>query len=122
MIRYRVALETADRLGTSGSKGWLAYRLGIETPTARVCITSEATLATAYTGSHHNCEDRLVVTADGKRYEIDHPDTESRNGLGRASTMSVFTGTTRVLGPTSLTNVTCTANTPSKTCTSGGPC
>jgi hypothetical protein len=101
----------------------LAYRLGIETPTARVCITDEAILKAGYTGSHHNCDDKLVVTVDGKRYEIDHPDTESRSSsASRVSKMSVFTGATRVLGPTSLTNVTCTSNSPSKVCTSGGPC
>jgi hypothetical protein len=123
-VRYRIALETADRFGTSGGKAWAPYRLAIETPGGRVCITDETVLAAGYVGSHHNCQDRLIVTAAGQRYEIDAPDSGVSPGyaIPRMSALSVFTGATRVLGPVSLTNVMCTSNAPTKLCTSGGPC
>jgi hypothetical protein len=121
-VRFRVALESGDGAGTSGTIRWLPFRLAIETPTARVCVTEEAALQAGYEGSRHNCSDQLVVTVDASRYQIDAPDTDLRGGPDQASSLSAFSGATRVLGPVPLTNVTCTSNAPSKICASGGPC
>src|SRR4029079_7403402 len=72
--RMRLALETADRGGTSGSYAWAAIRFALETPDGNVCVTDEAALAKAYAGSHHNCMDVLTVTSGGRTYRIDNPD------------------------------------------------
>ena len=116
-IRYRLAVETADRFGTSGTKPWGAFRFGIETPDGNVCVNQEAALATAYKGSRHNCSDSFEVTTGGRRYVIQGPDADATRA---SSTLNVFDGATMVLGPITLTTSACTGR--SNPCKSGGPC
>jgi hypothetical protein len=117
--RFRFALETADRFGTSGTVPWLPYRFAIETPEGSVCVTDEAALATAYTGSHHNCEDTFSWTDGALRYEIDHPDTAT----DRPASLTIYEGQTVVAGPIRLDLETCHfSNGPNDECRSGGPC
>jgi hypothetical protein len=121
-VRMRIALETGDRFGTSGSYAWEPIRLGLEVDGTNVCVTSEAELAAAYTGTRHNCGDALDITVDGRRYLIRNPDTRT-GAVGRDMTsVSVFMGTATVLGPTMLTTSSCTTKITGMSCLSGGPC
>lgn len=117
--RFRLALETADRFGTSGTVPWLPYRFAIETPTASVCVMDETELAAAYTGSHHNCEDAFSWTDGALRYEIEHADT----AVDRPSSLIIYEGQAVVAGPIRLDLETChSSNGPNDECGSGGPC
>ncbi|HEY0714724.1 MAG TPA: hypothetical protein VGF45_18730 [Polyangia bacterium] len=116
--RTRLALETADRIGTSGTKPWVAFRFGIETPEGVVCVKDEATLAAAYKGSRHNCTDTFDITAEGRRFLITNPEIDPTKPKSK---LTIFTGTTMTAGPIELTNGACMSNT-GGTCTSGGPC
>ena len=113
----RLALETGDRFGTSGTKPWGLIRLGLVTGDARVCIKDEAMLATAYKTSHHNCMDSLELTVDGVRYRLEAPDTDAARAN---TTFRSFRGANMTAGPTALPTVSCTAR--SGQCRSGGPC
>jgi hypothetical protein len=113
--RVRLALETANRVGTSGTSGWGAFRFGIETPAGNVCVTDAAALATAYKGSLHNCKDTFDLTAAGRRFLITAPDTDATHPISR---LTIFMGATMLDGPIELINGTCTSNFP--TCRSGG--
>jgi hypothetical protein len=115
--RIRLALETADRIGTSGSKPWAAFRFGIETPDGNLCVTDSAALAAAYKGSLHNCLDSFELTAGGRRFVISHPDTDPTRPV---SILTIFMGATMVAGPITLTSGACTAR--AANCRSGGPC
>jgi hypothetical protein len=117
--RFRFALETADRFGTSGTVPWLPYRFAIETPEGSVCVTDETALAAAYTGSHHNCEDTFSWTDGALRYEIDHPDTAA----DRPASLTIYEGQNTVAGPIRLDLDTCHfSNGPNDECRTGGPC
>jgi hypothetical protein len=117
--RFRMALETADRFGTSGTVPWLPYRFAIATPNGSVCVTDETALAAAYTGSHHNCEDTFSWTDGGVRYEIEHPDT----AVDRPSSLNIYEGQNLIAGPIRLDLETCHfSNGPNDECRSGGPC
>jgi hypothetical protein len=116
-VRLRLALETADRFGTSGSKPWRVIRLGLIVGDTRICIKDEAMLATAYKGTRHNCTDTLEITVDGTLYRIEAPDTHpDRN----EATFRALRGGTMVSGPTKLPTTSCTAR--GAMCQSGQPC
>jgi hypothetical protein len=116
-VRYRLALEDAGGVGTSGTKPWRAYRFAIETPAGNACVTSEATLAGAYKGSHHNCMDRFDITVGNRRFLIELPDFDPERPPGR---VSVFEGGTPVIDKVQVMPTACTGSrTP---CMSGRPC
>ncbi len=123
-VRLRIALETDGRIGTSGTYGWLPYRLALEVDGTNVCISDEAQInsPTFYMGSRHNCTDKLVINAGGRRYEITGPDTRTVPPARSAATLSVFSGASRVLGPVTLTTTTCVTRVSGAACMSGGPC
>jgi hypothetical protein len=117
-VRYRLALETADRFGTSGTKPWGAYRFAIETPSGNACVTDMNALATAYKTSHHNCMDRFEITVGGRRYLIEAaPDFDATRQNAR---VSVFEGATAVVDKVQVMQSACTGST--NPCKSGGPC
>jgi hypothetical protein len=117
-VRYRLALETADRFGTSGTKPWGAYRFAIETPSGNACVTDANALATAYKTSHHNCMDRFEITVGGRRYLIEAaPDFDATRPNAR---VSVFEGATTVVDKVQVMQTACTGTT--NPCKSGGPC
>ena len=114
--RYRLALETADRFGTSGTRPWGAYRFAIETPSGNVCVTASG-LFNAYRTSHHNCMDRFEVSlGGGRRVLIEAPDFDG----SRAARVSVFLGTTILLDKVQALPSSCAGS--STPCRSGGPC
>jgi hypothetical protein len=122
--RMRIAME-ANGIGTSGTYTWVPIRLALEVDGTNVCISSETALAAmdVYKGSRHNCTDVLTVVADGRRYEIAAPDTKTTEpGPRTVSTLSVFDGAARVLGPVMLSTSTCVTRVPGMACSSGGPC
>jgi len=119
MYRFRMALETADRFGTSGSVPWLPYRFAIETPMGSVCVTDEEALAAAYLGSLHNCEDVFIWEEGQLSYRINHPDT----AVDRPSMLSIYQAETQLAGPIRLDLAQCHVSTgPGDECGSGGPC
>ena len=125
--RMRLALETAGRFGTSGTRPWSAFRVALQTPEGNVCLTDETALAMAYQGSRHNCSDKLTLTVGNKRYVIDNPDTaidvNDPTSWVRPATLTIFVNNQIVGTPVRLDTVACHAssNTPVQ-CRSGGPC
>jgi hypothetical protein len=118
-IRLRLALETADRVSTSGTFPWAAVRLGLEIDGLLICL-DEATLAGAYELSLHNCADALAFEAGGLRYEITEPDEPSG---GAGVSLTVFSGASVVRGPIPLATTACVAGGSAiLQCRSGGPC
>lgn len=114
-VRMRIALDTEDRMGTSGTLGWGLIRLAIEVDGVVTCITDRSALA--YTTSHHNCSDKATGKSGTTTYALTAPDrptvtlTIDRNGT--------------TAGPYTLTDTTCTMMwSPGVpiTCRSGGPC
>ncbi len=101
--RMRLALETGQRGGTSGSEPWEPFRFALTTPSASICITDRVMLAAAYMSSHHNCADVLTVTSGGRRYVISNPDSAidyaDPTKYRRPATLTVFEGDTMVAGP-----------------------
>jgi hypothetical protein len=126
--RMRLALETGDRGGTSGSYAWAAVRVALETPDGNVCITDETALAKSYTASHHNCMDVLTIEAGGKSYVIQHPDTAADYAdptqQRRDGSLTISMVGQMLAGPIVLHTTKCNlANrTGPGACTSGGPC
>jgi hypothetical protein len=125
--KVRLALETADRGGTSGSSAWAAIRFAIETPEGTVCVSDESALATAYMGTHHNCMDVLTVNAGGLRYVIRNPDTAvdytDPTKYRREGSLTIFMGATMVAGPITMQTVKCNKSSRAGgICSSGGPC
>jgi hypothetical protein len=118
-IRLRLALETADRISTSGTFPWAAVRLGLEIDGILICL-DEAALASAYELSLHNCADVLTFESGGQRYEITDPDEP---GGEAGMSLTVFSGASPVRGPIPLTTTVCVAGGSAITqCRSGGPC
>jgi hypothetical protein len=114
-VRMRIALDTEDRMGTSGTYGWYLIRLAVEVDGAVTCITDRSFLD--YTGSHHNCSDTATATAGTTKYSITAPDRPT-------ATLTIETdGATT--GPYTLSDTACTmywsAGAPI-TCRSGAPC
>jgi hypothetical protein len=120
--KMRLALETADRGGTSGSYAWAAVRFALQTPDGNVCITDEAALGKTYMGSHHNCMDVLTVNSGGHTYAIQNPDSASdyvdKTKWRRNGSLTISMGGTMTAGPITLLTTRCN----SATCASGGPC
>jgi len=115
-VELRLALETADRFGTSGTVPWDVVRAGLLLDGELICL-QEAQLKDAYMGSHHNCADSLVLTVGSRRFEIAHPDAPN------ASTFTLFVADTKTRGPLNLTTTECVqGGGASKECRSGGPC
>jgi hypothetical protein len=116
-IRLRLALETADRGGTSGTYAWGPVRLALEIDGTLICL-DEAALAGTYTGSRHNCTDVLSFDHDGKTYEIDPPDSREL----AAAILTVSSNGSVVRGPLTLDGIECMGSGVSTMCRSGGPC
>jgi hypothetical protein len=124
--KMRLALETGDRGGTSGSYAWAAVRFALETPDGNVCVTDEAALSKAYAATHHNCMDVLTVTSGSRTYRIDNPDAAAdyANPMAwrRSGTLRITTGAQPV-GPIMLQTQKCNAaQAAGPACMSGGPC
>ena len=122
----RLALETADRGGTSGSYAWAAVRVALETPEGSLCISDETTLAGAYKGSHHNCMDTLTVGYGNTRYVIRNPDSAAdyadKTKWRREGRLEI-TREDVVLAPIPLQTIKCNkSNRSDGACASGGPC
>jgi hypothetical protein len=115
-VRLPQAIETANRLGTTGTSAWAAVRLGIEIDGQLICL-DEAALAGAYTVTHHNCDDRLAAVHGERRYELTTPNLAPARSPPR---LTVFTGTTMTRGPIDLSEVSCMGNSPSGLCGVGG--
>ncbi len=125
--RMRLALETGDRFGTSGTSPWGPMRLAIETPAGVVCLDDAEVLAQGHTVTHHNCDDTLIVTVGTTRYEIANPDTASDTvdpeAWRRPSTLTIYESDLAVGDPIRLDTVSCNATTfDDGICRSGGPC
>lgn len=113
-VRIRIALDTENRMGTSGTYGWGLIRLGVEVNGVVTCITDRANLK--YSGSHHNCDDTATATAGATTYSIVAPD--------RPSATLTIQGNGTTTGPFTLDDQTCamTMSAGPVTCRSGGPC
>jgi len=124
--RMRLALETGDRIGTSGSYAWSAFRFALETPEGVVCVTDEAALATTYVNTHHNCADVLTVTAGDRRYVIQSPDSAIDYGdptvYRRPGTLTIFSGAQPIGAAIRLDTASCNQASADGKCRSGGPC
>jgi hypothetical protein len=116
-IRLRLALETADRGGTSGTYAWGPVRLALEIDGTLICL-DEAALAGTYQGSRHNCDDVLSFDHDGKTYEMVPPASRGVEG----TTLTVSSNGSVVRGPLTLDGVECVGGGLSTDCRSGGPC
>jgi hypothetical protein len=116
-IRLRLALETADRGGTSGTYPWGPVRLALEIDGTLICL-DEAALAGTYRGSRHNCDDVLSFNHDGKTYEMAQPASRGVEGV----TLTVSSNGSVVRGPITLDGVECVGGPVSTECRSGGPC
>lgn len=114
-IRVRIALDTADRGGTSGTKGWGLVRLGVDLDGSVSCITQPSQLS--YVGSHHNCSDKAGATAGAMTFELKDPDDGSTSLTVRKDGAVVHESVV-------LTDESCSSSTPigPQTCRSGGPC
>ena len=121
-VGMRIALETGGRLGTSGTVPWLPIRFGLQTEADQICVTDEVVLAAGYRRARHNCNDVLELTVGDRRYQIQAPDTRVPPPPRTVATLSVFAGSTRILGPLSLATATCRSHLPAAPCNSGGPC
>jgi hypothetical protein len=112
-VRIRIALDTEDRMGTSGSYGWGLIRLAVEVDGEVTCIKDRASLK--YTGSHHNCSDKATATSGSTTYSLGAPD--------RSSTSITIAGSGAANGTWTVTDTTCSmAGSFTAECRSGGPC
>lgn len=114
-FRVRIALDTMDSSGTSGTMPWSLLRLGVEQDGAVSCITQPSQLS--YVGSHHNCLDKAGATAGAMAFELEDPDDGS-------TSLTVRKDGTVVHESVVLTDESCSSSTPigPQTCRSGGPC
>jgi hypothetical protein len=123
--RMRLALDTGDRVGTSGTFGWAAYRLALETPDSVVCV-QEAALANAYQVTHHNCMDVLTVVVGDRKYVIQNPDSAidyvDPNAWRRPATLTIFVGAQPIGPAVRLDTTSCNLAGLDGKCRSGGPC
>lgn len=114
-VRMRIALDTEDRSGTSGTLAWGLIRLAVEVDGVVACLTDRSALR--YTLSHHNCSDTATGKAGTTTYALSAPD--------RATATLTIEGNGSSTGPYTLTDTACTmlwsAGAPI-TCRSGGPC
>jgi hypothetical protein len=98
-VQVRLAVETADRFGTSGTSPFALVRFAIVADGKMACLTSPP--AGAYKVTHHNCKDTASVTVDDIRYELSDP-------VSPITPISAFMGTIRQWGPLPLNDATCT--------------
>lgn len=114
-LRIRIALDTRDMIGTSGTYPWALIRLGVDRRGTVACITDAAELT--YSGSHHNCTDKASASARTMTFDLTAPDRS-------ASSLTVREGGTVVEDSVLLENTTCTMSSPfgPVVCRSGGPC
>jgi hypothetical protein len=110
-VRVRIALDTEDRMGTSGTYGWGMIRLGVEVDGVVTCITNRANLG--YQGSHHNCSDTASATSGTTTYSFVAPD--------RSPASLTINSNGTIMGPYTLTDTECTYWGMPR-CGSGGPC
>jgi len=113
-VRVRIALDTEDRMGTSGTYGWGIVRVAVEVDGVVTCITDRGALR--YTGSHHNCSDTATVTSGTTTYSFAAPDRPT-------ATLTIDDGAS--VGSYTLTDTTCSMSwSPGVpvTCRSGGSC
>lgn len=113
--RIRIALDTEDRFGTSGTIPWAMIRLGVEIDGIVTCITNRASLG--YVVSHHNCDDTAAATLGTTSYALAAPD--------RSTTELTINNGVSTVGPIVLTDTACVMARPigpSLQCSSGGPC
>jgi hypothetical protein len=99
-VQVGLAVETADRFGTSGTSPFALVRFAIVADGKMACLTSPP--AGAYKVSHHNCKDSASVTVEDVRYELSDP-------VSPITQISAFAGTTRLWGPLPLSVASCTA-------------
>lgn len=114
-VRLRIALDTEDRGGTSGTLGWGLIRLAVEVDGDVACITDRSALR--YTGSHHNCSDTATGKAGTTTYSLAAPD--------RATATLTIESNGSSVGPYTLTDTACAmwwSAGAQITCRSGGPC
>jgi hypothetical protein len=114
-IRVRIALDTEDRMGTSGTYGWGLIRLGVEVDGVVTCIKDRANLK--YTGSLHNCSDKATATSGTTTYSFAAPDRSP-------ATLTIQSNGTSA-GPYTLSDTACTMRNSTGAvlqCRSGGPC
>jgi hypothetical protein len=115
-LRLRLALETGDRFGTSGTYPWAAVRLALEIDGSVICL-DETALAGTYHGSLHNCADVLRFEYGELTYEIEAPD------VPKTADLTVLSSETVVRGPITLSTTECDGGGGLSTeCRSGGPC
>jgi len=114
-LRVRLALDTQDLFGTTGTMPWRLVRLGVEVDGAVSCITEPAQLT--YVGSHHNCSDKASATSGRWSFELRGPDRST-------ALLTVREDGTVVHDTVELTDESCSSTTPigPETCRSGGPC
>ena len=99
-VQVGLAVETADRFGTSGTAPFALVRFAIVADGKMACVTSPP--AGAYKVSHHNCKDTASVTVEDVRYDLSEP-------VSPITPISAFRGTTQLWGPLPLTDTSCTA-------------
>jgi hypothetical protein len=99
-VQFRMAVETADRFGTSGTSPFAMVRFAIVADGKTACLTSPP--AGAYKVTHHNCKDTATITVDDRRYEISDP-------VSLVTPISAFAGATQLWGPLPLSETSCTA-------------
>ncbi len=71
-VRMRIALDTEDRGGTSGTYGWGLIRLAVEVDGVVSCMADRSALS--YKPSHHNCNDTATGSSGTTTYAITAPD------------------------------------------------
>jgi hypothetical protein len=114
-VRIRIALDTEDRMGTSGTYGWGLIRLAVEVDGEVTCMKERTNLK--YTGSHHNCSDSATATSGSTTYSLKAPD--------RSTASITIDGAGAANGTWTLTDFTCTmagALARPAGCRSGAPC
>lgn len=114
-VRMRIALDTEDRGGTSGTLAWGLIRLAVEVDGVVTCITDRSALH--YSGSHHNCDDTATGKAGTTTYSLVAPD--------RATATLTIESNGSSAGPYTLTDTACAmwwSAGAQITCRSGAPC
>jgi hypothetical protein len=90
-------------------------------------VTDEVLLADAYTVTHHNCDDVLVITQGDLEYTITMPDSTidyvDPTTWMRPSMLTISEGGNTIAGPIRLDTIECySPDDLEGACRSGGPC
>jgi hypothetical protein len=123
----RLALDTGDAVGTSGTYPWSTVRFGIKTPEGVLCVDGAEALLDSYTTSHHNCDDVLTIESGNIRYVIENPDSAvniiDTETYERPASLSIYVDDVLSAGPLRLDTATChETSSGDGLCRSGGPC